>query len=89
MARYPDRNSLAGVSNASSGLLPFFVESFDQARLPVFDCSATSSVLAGTGFVCPLFDATLVQRWLSRMIGTGSCGLAPRRGVVARQRRTR
>ena len=48
-------NSLAGVSNASSGLLPFFVESFDQARLPVFDCSATSSALGRDWYRVPAF----------------------------------
>ncbi len=73
-------SSLAGISNASSGLLPFFVESFDQARLPVFDCSGTSSALAGTGIACPPFDAGLLQIWLTRMTRTGFLNLGSHAG---------
>jgi len=42
-----------------------------QPARPVFDCSSTEALLAGSGLFCPPADGELLRRYLAAFVGTG------------------
>jgi thioester reductase-like protein len=50
------------------GLVPFLVDTIDDARVPRFDSAWTRQTLAGTGLVCPPLTTRLVHTYLRKFI---------------------
>ncbi|MEN3615705.1 thioester reductase domain-containing protein, partial [Plantactinospora sp. ZYX-F-223] len=62
------------------GLVPFLVDTIDDARVPRFDSAWTRHALTGTGLACPPLTTGLVHTYLRRFISARF--VAPPKGAV-------